>query len=289
MSIKLSSQFSLFDNSLSEDVSIQCYLCLEIGISGFAFAVYHKKKNIFLALESFSFGNSRNEIEIIPLLEQISLENKWLNLSFSKTIILINNGCNTLVPNALFSESEKKAYLKFNHAVEDDSSVYHDYLKNAQAVNVYATPTLLTNFIEKKWPKAKMIHYASCVNEALGNQFKNRTNSKTLFINLRDKSFDIIYFKDAKFFFYNNFKYNTKEDFIYFSLVVMEQLSLSPEETKILLAGKITEDSGIFTMLHQYVRHLQFIKRNESYKYSELLSEEICRQYYVLMNVLQCV
>ena len=123
----------------------------------------------------------------------------------------------------------------------------------------------------------------------LSNQFKNRTDNKTLFLNVRDDSFDIIFFKEAKLFYYNNFKFKSKEDFIYFLLLTMEQLGLSPEETKIILAGKISEDSGIYKILHEYIRHQQFIEYNDSYKYSELLNEEVCRQQYVLMNVLQCV
>jgi len=289
MPTKLSSQFSLLDNSLSKDSSRHYYLCLEIGVSGLSFAIYHKQKNTFLGLESISFGKVGNEIEIIPLLEQNLREHEWLNLSFSQVIILINNTSNTLVPFALFNENETNLYLKFNQPVAENDFVSHDLLKNTQAANVFSTPEILSAFLENKWPEAKRIHYSSCVIEVLSNQFKNRTDNKTLFLNLRDDSFDIVFFKEAKLFYYNNFKFKSKEDFIYFLLLTMEQLGLSPEETKIILAGKIAEDSGIYKILHEYIRHQQFIESNDSYKYSELLNEEVCRQQYVLMNVLQCV
>jgi hypothetical protein len=286
---KLGSQISLLDNSLSKDFSRLYYLCLEIGVSGISFAIYHKQQNIFLGVESIAFNKVGNETEIIPLLEQTFEDNKWLNLSYSQVIILLNNSNSTLVPLALFNENEKKLYLEFNHPISENEFIKHDFLRNTQAANIYSTPEILSDFLKKKWADARIIHYSSCIIEALSNQFKNRIDNKTLFLNVRDESLDIIYFKDAKLFYFNNFKFKSKEDFIYFLLLTMEQLGLSPEETKVELAGKVGEDSNIYQILHEYIRHHQFIERNDSYNYSELLNEEICRQHYVLMNVLQCV
>jgi hypothetical protein len=288
MPAKLSSRLSLLDNSLSKDSSKHYNLCLEIGISGISFAIYHKHKNIFLGIENFEFGKAGSEAEIIPMMEELLQENKWLNLTFSQIFILINNNCSTLVPLALFNENEKKIYLGFNQAFSETDLVNFNVLKNNQAVLVYSLPEILSDFLDKKWPEAKKIHYSSCVVEALSAQFKNRTDNKTLFVNLRVDSFDIIYFSDAKLFFYNNFSFKTKEDFIYFLLATMEQLGLSPEETKLKLAGKITEESTNFHILKEYIRYQAFIEKNDSYNYSELINTEISRQFYVLMNVMQC-
>lgn len=289
MPSKLSPRYRLLDNSLSKDTSKQYYLCLEIGVSGLSFAIYHKQKNSFLGIVGFEFEKVGSEAEIIPLLEQISLENEWLTLQFAQVNVLINNTASTLVPSALFNEHEKKHYLEFNQTVPENDFVKHDFLRNNQAFNLYTEPETLANILEKKWPDAKVNHYSSCVIEALSNQFKNRADNKTLYVNVREESFDIVFFKDAKLFYYNNFKFKSKEDFIYFLLLAMEQLGLSPEETKVGLTGNIAEGHAIYQILHEYIRHHYFIERNDSYKYSEILNEEFCRQNYILMNVLQCV
>lgn len=289
MPSKLSPRLSLLDNSLSKDTSKQYYLCLEIGVSGLSFAIYHKQKNSFLGIESFVFEKVASENEIIPLLEQLLLENEWLNLQFAQVNILINNTCSTLVPGALFNEGEQERYLEFNQPVLEHDAIKHNFLRNTQAVNIYALPVTLDNYLGTLWPGANVIHYSSCVIDALSNQFKNRADNKTLYVNARDESLDIVFFKDTKLFYYNNFKFKSKEDFIYFLLLAMEQLGLSPEETKVGLTGNIAEGAPIYQILHEYVRHHYFIERNDLYKYSELLDEEYCRQNYFLINILQCV
>ena len=220
------------------------------------------------------------------MLEQLLIENEWLKLPYSR--IIINNTNSTLVPLALFNEAEKGLYAGFNQIVPETDTVSFDTLRNTQAVNVYSNSEILSAFIGEKWPEAKTIHYSSCVIESMGNQFKNISGNKTLFVNVREEVFDILYFKEAKLFYYNNFRFKSNEDFIYFLLLAMEQLGLSPEEAKLGMSGKIDEGSGIYQILHEYIRHHHFIERNDSYQYSELLNEATCRQYYVLLNVLQC-
>lgn len=281
---------SLFDDLISSKENLRnCYLCVEIGVSGFSFIIYHKQKNSILGLENFSFGKASNESEVLPILEQLFSESEWLNKSFYQVVIVFNNPSSTLVPIALFNEKDKQLYLEFNQTISEIDSITHDLLRNTQAANVYAIPGILASFFDKKWPEAKKIHFSSCVIETLSNHFKNRTDDKTLYLNVGDESFDLVYFKESKLFFYNQFRYKSKEDFAYFLLLVMEQLKLSPEETKLELTGKISEDSENYNILHQYVRHHRFIERNDSYAYSDLLNEELCRQFFVLMNVLQCV
>lgn len=289
MPSKLSPRLSLLDNSLSKDSAKQYYLCLEIGVSGLSFAIYSKAKNSFIGIVGFEFEKVGSETEIIPLLEQLLLENERLNLPFAQQSILINNASCTLVPSALFDEHEKKRYLEFNQTVTENDTIKHNFLRNSQAYNIYSVLDGLYDFLKKKWPEANIFHYTSCVIEALNNQFKNRADNKTLYVNVRDESLDIVFFKDTKLFYYNNFKFKSKEDFIYFLLLAMEQLGLSPEETKVGLTGKIDEGSAIYQILHEYIRHHFFIERNDSYKYSDLLNETTCRQYYILMNQLQCV
>jgi len=282
------SNISFLDNSLVKEYSLFYSLCLEIGENGISFAIYHKQKNIFLGLENFIFEKTDSDTEIIPSLEQVLNKTEWLNLSFSKVIILINNTNNTLIPLALFNEDDIRHYLKFNQRVSENDAIDHDFLRNSQSVNVYSTPEIIESFFKKRWPEAKRIHYSSCVIEALSNQFKNLTDNKTLYINVRSGILDIVYFKDAKLYFYNSFLFKSKEDFAYFLLLTMEQLHLSPEDTKIEITGNITEETEIYQIMHDYIRHHSFIERNRSYNFSEKLNKEICGQFYVLLNALQC-
>jgi hypothetical protein len=289
MPAQISSHTSFLDSSFTKDHSRMYTLCLEIGISGISYCIYHKQKNTFLGLESIRFERIGNEAEIVPFFEQILKEANWLGETFQNVLVVVNNPNNSLVPLALFNENDKKLFLEFNQPIAENATILFDILRNTQSANVFSISEILLNYVENLWPGSKKIHYSSCVIESLSNHFKNRTNNKTIYLNVREESFDIVYFKDSKLFFYNHFRFKSKEDFIYFLLIVMEQLKLSPEETKVELTGKIVEGSEIFVILNEYIRNSSFIDKNESFQYSPVLTDQICQRNFVLLNVLQCV
>ena len=132
------------------------------------------------------------------------------------------------------------------------------------------------------------MHFSSVFIECLGINFRHLTEGKTVFVNVRDDSFDMVYFKDSKLVFYNLFRFRTKEDFIYFLLASVEQLGLNPETAEVVLSGMIEKDSGIFDMISRYIRSAGFIRRNDSLGYSHVLEEVSRHQYYVLFNAVLC-
>lgn len=118
--------------------------------------------------------------------------------------------------------------------------------------------------------------------------FKNLSDDNQVFVNVLEDRFELVYFKKNKLHFYNSYKYKTKEDFIYFVLAAFEQLSINPEEAKLVLLGIINKDGQLYDIIFQYIRHIQFIKQNDNFNYSHVLNEVMPHYYYVLFNVLQC-
>jgi len=49
-----------------------------------------------------------------------------------------------------------------------------------------------------------------------------------MFVNLDNKHFEIVVIANNKLILYNSFKYQTKEDYIYYILFTAEQLELNP-------------------------------------------------------------
>lgn len=279
---------SLFDNSFSEDLARSYTFCCSVNLHGFSYTIYQKQKNKVLGVESFRFEKLKNEIEIAPVLEQLLIQTTLLNAAFQQVIIVFENQFSTLVPLPLFNENDKKWYLEFNQPPQKNNSVDFNVLKNVQAANVFYIPENLLFQLNNKWPEAKIFHFSTALIESLGSHYKYKFDDNLLFLNVRDDSFDLIYFKNKKLFFYNLFKFRTKEDFIYFLLLAMEQLSLNPEEVQLLVSGKIDLKMEIYTILYTYIRNIRFNGRNDSLSYSDCLDEAGSHRDYVLFNALQC-
>ena len=98
----------------------------------------------------------------------------------------------------------------------------------------------------------------------------------------------MVYYKSSKLQYYNLFRYKTKEDFIYFLLAALEQIGLNPERAQIVLSGAIEKDFQLYEMIFRYIRHSDFIEKNQAFEYAHVLDEVKYHQFYSLYNILQC-
>ena len=79
--------------------------------------------------------------------------------------------------------------------------------------------------------------------------------------------------------FFNNFKFNTKEDFAYFLLFAMEQNGFSGHGTLVCFSGLIRPASEIVDLCGRYVKDLHFVKDPLALKVSKVL-DDVPFQYY---------
>lgn len=56
--------------------------------------------------------------------------------------------------------------------------------------------------------------------------------------------------------FFNSFRYTSADEFLYYVMLVTDQLALEQEQVQLGLQGEIAEDSAIFKHLHTYFRHV---------------------------------
>jgi len=207
---------------------------------------------------------------------------------YQSVFFTYQNKYSTLIPEALFNKDKKNLYLGYNQPFQENSRIVFDKLKNNQAVNIYYILNPVVEKVKDFWPNAKILHFSTALIESLTANFKNKTDNKTLFVNLRENCFDLVYFKENKLHFYNTFDFNTKEDFIYFLLISIDQLLLNPEDVTLVIIGNIKKTDETYSMINQYIKNYTFISRNDNYGYSYILDELQYHNYYTLFNTMQC-
>ena len=87
---------------------------------------------------------------------------------------------------------------------------------------------------------------------------KNNSELK-VFVNVEPSCFDLIVVKNDSLLLYNQFEYQTKEDFIYYILFTAEQLELNPEHFKCVLLGSIAENDALYAITYKYIRHVSML------------------------------
>lgn len=155
-----------------------------------------------------------------------------------------------IVPAAFYQEGKKQKYLDFLGLKAENSIVCADYVGAADAYVVYNTDA------ENKDSR----HPLGVLLDKLIKENMERTDDHRIYLNINDKNYDIIVLKGAKLLFVNNFRFKTKEDFLYFLLFSIEQLHLEPESVPVYFMGMVTEDSQIVELTSRYVRDIRFKK-----------------------------
>ncbi len=261
---------------------------MQISLHGLVFSVFSIDNNKFIVLEAYTFKDVETPGKIPLQLDLILNEKPWFAFPYKKVFVLYQNNLNTLIPTVLFDKDKINLYLGFNQILQENSRIVYDELSNTSASNIYYLPNLIAEKVKEFWPNSTIKHSSSVLIEGLTRIYKNKTDQNTLFLNLQENSFDIVNLRSNKLFYFNNFGFRTKEDFIYFLLSAIEHLNLNPEDVEIILMGEINKGMNIYEMIYQYIRNFSFVERNQSLSYSYIFDDIKPHSYYSLFNSVQC-
>lgn len=269
--------FSKVDESFTETDLLNYDLVLQVTERSCAYSIFDHRNNRFIALESYGF----------PLSIVIG-RNQWLKNSLKSVRIIVENNRSTLIPPALFEESEKNTYLNFSVEPEAEENVLFDRLTRLEIVNIFAVNNTLHDQITGFFPGAKVCHLSSVLIEGIWMNFKNLITDKRIFIFVREEAFNMMIFEKKQLVYSNAFHFRTPEDFIYYVIFVMEQLNLNPEEIPVTLLGNISTNSAHFDLIYKYVRNVDFALRSESASYSYVFDDVPGHSFYPLLNPVLC-
>lgn len=288
MPLSIKPYLSYLDKSFKDSHTRSYIMAMQLNLHGLAFFLFNPEKNKFLGLEAYRFDELKQAGDIPGIFDLILNHHPWFAFPYLDFYFLMQNNYSTLIPDPLFDKTNKNLYLGFNQAFREDHRIVFDQLKNTQTANVYYLANPIAEKVKEFWPNVHIYHYSSALIEGLSVNFKNKMDPNNLFIDCHEDNFDLVYFKENRLFYFNNFNYRTKEDFIYFLLSSIEQLMLNPEEVQLIMMGQIDKASPEYEMIYQYIRHSKFIERNENFHYSYVLDDVMHYKYYTLYNLLQC-
>ena len=236
-------------------------LSIQFSLDGFSFCISNSL-NIVSKFTSYNFTKPIKSPErILKEIQEIFNHEKSLQQDFESVSVIHQNTLSSLVPDAYFKEGDLKNYLKYSIKTITTDLIVYDDLNFIKAKNVYVPYVNINNFIFQHFGEFEYRHHSSILIEKL---FSHSDNTLNFCINVSQSLLDIAVIKDSEILFYNNFEYQTKEDFIYYILFTLEQLELSTEKTNILITGDINEQSELYKILYTYVRNIGFLNSNNS-------------------------
>ena len=275
MTASLNPYISQFGEEFDAEKSSQYRMAIQFALGGLSFALLDASKHNLVGLEFYQTELLTDSNDLFRTLER-SLESKGLNnKDFQSVTCLIDNRFCAVVPEPLFNKADQTKYLDFGFQLPEGYTIVSESLASEQCHIVFAFPKALQDMILTKWKGAKITHSSSIF---INSMMKNDIQSG-VFIQVRNRDFNMLIKKDGKLFFFNNFKFNTKEDFAYFLLFAMEQNHCSGQETPVCFSGLIRPASEIIDLCGRYIKDIRFVEDPHSLHVSKAL-KEVPYQYY---------
>lgn len=286
MTASLNPYITKFDEGFDVEKSQNYRLTIQIALGGLSFAFLDTTTNAIVGIEFYQSDSLADSMEIFNAIGRV-LDTKNMNdRKFSSVTCIVEGRISTLVPAALFEEDHGRQFLDFGFQLPSDTKIMTEALTKADSVNVYAMPQILFSKISTKWSNVKFVHASTLLlNGLLGHDDPSRYG---VCVCVRNRSFDMVVKKDGKLQFFNNFKFNTKDDFLYFLLFALEQCHLPGPETTVLFSGLIMPASEIVELCSRYVKDVKFIGSDHSVKVSEALGEVPFHYYFIHYQALKC-
>ena len=255
-------------------------LAIQVSLNGMSFATFDTLTNKATMIEKIVLDKVSLTTKIEDLFAETFEKHSELKAGYDEVVIIHSNNLSTFVPTALFDEDYLGSYLQFNTKVFETDFFAYDELSNYEMNNVYIPYVNLNNYFIDQYGSFDYKHSNTVLVNKLLDISKNNLETK-MYVHVSDNHFEIVVVQNQKLQLYNTFEYKTPEDFIYYILFTAEQLLLNPENFKLELLGKITEEDSLYTIAYKYVRNTNLF--DVSFMQSNLTDAEK-REHFILLH-----
>ena len=259
-------------------------ITIQHSLDGFSYATYNIDNQQFTDLKLVS----EPDISLKEAIAEIEIENNCDIKNFKKIIVVFNNNRNTFVPAAVFQNENKDKYLDILGLTNENSVSCTDFIKNADANNVFAISKEEHEILENLSENIEYHHAASVLVASLVDDNIERVNDTRIYLNIKSQKFEMTVIKGCNLLFDNTFCFKTKEDFLYFLLFSIDQLHLDAGATPVYFLGMIEEKSKLVELTSRYVRDIRFVRRDNEINLAPELEETPFYYHYVLYKSLKC-
>lgn len=255
--------YTIVDSSRGKAVVFREYLLTSDAADGFAYT------------EGF-FEAVRDEDEVLR------------NLMAKKVIVSFHSPRHTLIPDPLFSKSHLQEMLDMTSTPAFEARYFSDSLPSAQAQLVYAVPVSLLSETGDAFSQAQVFHASGAFieNELRLNKHEDQPIVSVL---LRPGIFDLLITRGSELLFFNTFRYQSTEDFIYFLLFSLEQQQLNPDQVWVRAYGEIEKVSSMWMVSRKYIRNFSLGSAFESISYAYGFERFSPHQFQNLFSQYLCV
>ena len=262
----------------------ETHLSIQLSLDGFSFCVIDKSYNLVQELVHHEFKEKAGTPEnLLARIEEIFKREELLKYKYGSVNVSHVNELSALVPKSLFDENNLKSYIRYSSKTYENDYVVYDEVEDHDMINVYIPFVNVNNFLLDQFGSFEYKHFSTTLLSNLLNTYKFSEHPH-LFVHLEKSRMYLVAISNSKLQLYNSFSFSTQEDFIYYILFVLEQLSMDPETVELVLSGQIDIDSPLYKIAYTYVRKISLIENRFKYDFAKGVDEGSKRRHMTLIH-----
>ncbi len=162
--------------------------------------------------------------------------------------------------------------------------VSRDRISGKDVRLIYHLNPVLSKAIQTQFPNARIFHSSS----ALLKLYLARNNGnpgRKVYLNIHQPYAEISIVIEGKIHYHNYFEFKSKEDLIYYVLLVYDQMEMDRETDPLILSGDILQDSSVYPMLYKFIGDLRFVSLPQRIQFSDPAFEGLAlHRYFNLLS-----
>jgi len=256
-------------------------LILYLHYNYFSYAIFNTKNNCFEKIKKHKLIGASN----IDSDELTSIINTDTNLQqqYKHILCTIESNSSTLIPEPLFDKKNITHYLDET----DNENLEYKYIKQnfEDCFTIFTIQKHILNLLEKQFHHIKiksasslLIDYASTLNP---------DNNDKILTEIKEKSFHIVFHEKGKLKFYNQFNFDTINDFIYYFMNCIQILRIDIKETEIMIISELHKEHALFQNLGEHGKII-FLKKPNIFLYNNKLINSPSHMNHHLFSQLIC-
>ena len=270
-------------------VSVDKYhLSLQVFLKGFSFSVLDRERNKYVALAHYQFNRITSVRTLAKQIDGIVAAEPLLQCPFKHVKLMFCTPDYTFVPAAFYSDDDKTAWFDFNQELKRDCELMSNYIFGNSSYVVFGVPKVLAAVLRERFSAVRFYHQSVPLIEELTLKSKLESEGRRVLVNLMPAFFDFVLIEDGEITLYNTFSYKSTEDFNYYFLNAIDNMKLSPLNTKVSICGIVQADSPVLESMKEYIRNIDYFVRPGHFEYAYGFNDVPSHYFTNMINLYQC-
>jgi len=251
----------MFEN-LDFRKSEQYTLSIRLTTDGFYFLFFNPLESEAKQF-STAYIEADEDLSLTANLKKVFKQTEWLQYSFKRVNVLVDNGRFTLVPLEFFDEKLLSTYFHHNLSENENEQLAYNTLGKADLSVIFGMDHSAYHLLNDSFNNVCFMAEVSPLIEYFATQSKPEGYNR-LFVKFGKGRISIYGYEKGHLLLCNTFAYNTLEDSAYFILSCWKQLRLDQEHDELCLYGAQENQDKLRPLLQHFIQKVTFVDNSDN-------------------------